>query len=377
MEVSEAAAMRTDRAGRMFETVPGPNNDWSSGYQIGWDAWSRIVKAEAPAEEMSAEYAYDGMARRITRSVAGQPVVHSYYNDEWRPLEDRRDSETTAAASYLWGSRHRDDLVRRDRAVGGTTLNESRYILMDYFSPAAITDESGAVTERYQFSAFGLRTILNPDFTVRSSSECGMEFAFQGQFEDAETGWLNYGFRYYLPALGRWPSRDPINERGGINLYTLKSNQPVNALDYLGLVGSEYRMLMDREGHELRDPILPPPKPTHVPGTNIPYNMDLFDTARAVADFLTEQGFFTCRKWGMIYKEGYDGGHVQHCMFGCLLTVAEPAFGLLSGGTEITESSFQWGDLKADYMGFLYGLLADGLKDCEEMCKDGYCCLPK
>ncbi len=235
MEVSDAAAMRTDRAGRMLETVPGPNNDWNSEYQITWDAWSRIVKAEAPAEEMSAEYAYDGMARRITRSVAGQPMVHSYYNDEWRPLEDRHDSETTAAASYLWGSRHRDDLVRSDRAVSGTTLNESRYILMDYFSPAAITDEDGAVTERYQFSAFGLRTILNPDFTVRSDSECGMEFSFQGQFEDMQTGWRNYGYRYYFPALGRWACKDPIMEEGGFNLYANVGNSPTNLVDHLGL----------------------------------------------------------------------------------------------------------------------------------------------
>ncbi len=201
---------------------------------------------------------YDGLARRITRYTNAEDVtMHSYYNDEWRPVEERKDNETTAAASYLWGSRHRDDLVRRDRAVGGTTLNETRYILMDYFSPAAITDEEGDVTERYQFSAFGLRTILNPDFTVRSDSECGMELSFQGQFEDVETGWLNYGYRYYLPALGRWACKDP--DRNSIfiqsssaftqmhiklqkyqvadskNVYVFINNDAQNHIDHLGL----------------------------------------------------------------------------------------------------------------------------------------------
>jgi RHS repeat-associated protein len=28
-----------------------------------------------------------------------------------------------------------------------------------------------------------------------------------------------YGYRYYDPVTGRWPSRDPIEERGGDNLY--------------------------------------------------------------------------------------------------------------------------------------------------------------
>jgi len=34
---------------------------------------------------------------------------------------------------------------------------------------------------------------------------------------------------------GRWPSRDPIQERGGYNLFTYVLNNPVNANDYLGL----------------------------------------------------------------------------------------------------------------------------------------------
>ncbi len=244
MEVTEAAAMRTDRAGRMLETVPGPDNNWNSSFQITWDAWSRIVgvaSVEGGTVIPVAVYGYDGIARRITRYIDEQDVtLHSYYNGEWRSVEERKDSETTAAMSYLWGSRHRDDLVRRDRAVGGTTLNETRYILMDYFSPAALTDETGAVTERYQFSAFGLRTILNPDYTVRNDSECGMEFSFQGQFVDVKTGWLNYGYRYYLPSLGRWPSRDPIREVGGSNLYAASNNNPAISADQFGLDPVKY-----------------------------------------------------------------------------------------------------------------------------------------
>jgi len=244
MEVSGAAVMRTDRAGRMLETVPGPGNDWNSSYQITWDAWSRIVgvaSVVAGTTAPVAAYAYDGLARRITRYTnAGDVTLHSYYNDEWRPVEERKDSATTAAASYLWGSRHRDDLVRRDRAVGGTTLNETRCILMDYFSPASITDEAGAVTERYQFSAFGLRTILNSDYTVRSVSECSMEFGFQGQFEDAETGWMNYGYRYYLAALGRWACKDPLGQNGGLNLYAASNNNVVGKVDFLGLVSVDF-----------------------------------------------------------------------------------------------------------------------------------------
>ena len=49
------------------------------------------------------------------------------------------------------------------------------------------------------------------------------------------SGVAYYGYRYYDPLTGRWPSRDPIEEQGGINLYGFVGNQGVKWVDYLGL----------------------------------------------------------------------------------------------------------------------------------------------
>ena len=43
-------------------------------------------------------------------------------------------------------------------------------------------------------------------------------------------------YRHYAPELGRWPSRDPIEERGGINLYAFARNDGINGWDALGLL---------------------------------------------------------------------------------------------------------------------------------------------
>jgi hypothetical protein len=40
----------------------------------------------------------------------------------------------------------------------------------------------------------------------------------------------------YIPLLGRWPSRDPIEEQGGINMYNFVQQSPVNGTDHLGLL---------------------------------------------------------------------------------------------------------------------------------------------
>ena len=45
----------------------------------------------------------------------------------------------------------------------------------------------------------------------------------------------DYQYRYYDQLTGRWPSRDPIEEVGGINLYAFVGNDGINKWDVLGL----------------------------------------------------------------------------------------------------------------------------------------------
>jgi uncharacterized protein RhaS with RHS repeats len=46
----------------------------------------------------------------------------------------------------------------------------------------------------------------------------------------------DYLYRYYDPLTGRWPSSDPIEEEGGMNLYGFVGNDGVGSWDFLGLV---------------------------------------------------------------------------------------------------------------------------------------------
>ena len=49
------------------------------------------------------------------------------------------------------------------------------------------------------------------------------------------TGLQVTGLRFYSPELGRWASRDPIQEPGGLNLYVLSGNGVMSASDAIGL----------------------------------------------------------------------------------------------------------------------------------------------
>ena len=52
-------------------------------------------------------------------------------------------------------------------------------------------------------------------------------FRFSSEFYDSELDLVYYNFRHYSPALGRFLSRDPIEERGGLNLYAAYYNSPI------------------------------------------------------------------------------------------------------------------------------------------------------
>jgi len=70
---------------------------------------------------------------------------------------------------------------------------------------------------------------------------------------------LYYGYRYYDPTTGRWPSRDPIGERGGINLYGMVGNNPINQIDILGLrcLSDEEKKLIEEMEKLLKDGKVP------------------------------------------------------------------------------------------------------------------------
>jgi RHS repeat-associated protein len=61
-------------------------------------------------------------------------------------------------------------------------------------------------------------------------------YQFSSKEKDLNSGLVYYLYRFYDPNLQRWPNRDPIEEKGGINLYGFVKNDPILAVDAFGLM---------------------------------------------------------------------------------------------------------------------------------------------
>ena len=90
-------------------------------------------------------------------------------------------------------------------------------------------------------------------------------FRFSTKYQDDETDLLYYGYRYYDPSKGRWVSRDPTEEQGGIVLYAYVANDPLSAVDTRGentfttilsiipFIGTLYNWVTNPKGSSVSD----------------------------------------------------------------------------------------------------------------------------
>jgi RHS repeat-associated protein len=104
-------------------------------------------------------------------------------------------------------------------------------------------DANATVVAHYEYDPFG-------NTTVASEAKANdFPYRFSTKPRDTISGLCYYGYRWYDPLTGRWPSRDPIQEMGGLNLYGFVSNGGINSVDVLGAIkkGDNWEVKLGKE----------------------------------------------------------------------------------------------------------------------------------
>ena len=105
-------------------------------------------------------------------------------------------------------------------SVGAGTDERFYYHRNQQYSITALCDNTGAVTERYAYTAYGEPTILDgAGTTVRTASFIGNPYLYTARAYDAESGLYYFRKRMYEGRKGRFLSHDPIMYPDGANTY--------------------------------------------------------------------------------------------------------------------------------------------------------------
>ena len=135
----------------------------------------------------SALYTYDALGRRIeARSFAdGQldAVRRYWYNDQWQVLTQGYWSQAYAglalSRNYIYGN-FIDEVLGFEWVLNGTPSIWYIYLHDHLYSPAAMLTEWGIV-ERYEYDAYGRRSVMTPGFDHRSNSHYLSDLGLTGR----------------------------------------------------------------------------------------------------------------------------------------------------------------------------------------------------
>jgi RHS repeat-associated protein len=266
VEEDKGAGGLTHANGQMFVRPRGEvmaydvdGNLISDGHwSYTWDGENRLIEMKSLwdtntwSKRERLVFRYDSQSRRTqkeyytrTSSTATWDFQrrNHYIYDGWNLIAEYSETPNTQPGTlnllhtYHWGLDLSGSLQNAG-GVGGLLL------MVDRSTPASqtcfycydgngnvvgllnVTDPANpAIGAEYEYGAFG--EPLRETGAIAASNP----FRFSTKYHDTETGLAYYGYRYYQPLTGRWISRDPIQERGGANLYAQSLNDGVNRFD--------------------------------------------------------------------------------------------------------------------------------------------------
>jgi RHS repeat-associated protein len=213
-----ARALSYDLNGNLTSVVTA-----SSTNTYEWDAANRLTAVESRtgvSPVTRSEFAYDALGRRtqIVEKQNGSVVSTKKFLWCGTGLSEERDSTGGTVTKRFFGE---------GEQISGTNY----FFTTDHLgSIREMTDGLGSIRARYEYDPFGRRTKVSGDLDA--------DFAFTGHYFHSASGLYLTLYRAYDSDTGRWISRDPLEEGGGINLYAYVANNPLNAVDPLGLYSS-------------------------------------------------------------------------------------------------------------------------------------------
>ncbi len=188
----------------------------SEGLTLVWDGENRLLSSTKG--NVTTTYQYDCLSRRTSKETNGATTRFLY--DGWNMVIEY--AGDVVDTRYTWGM----DLSGSMQGAGGVggllavTDASSNHSYPTYDGNGNVSEyltADSSIVAHYEYDAFGNE--IESKTTGASANDYAHKFSTK--YQDKETDCYYYGYRYYNPVTGTWPSRDPIEEFGHKQLKSL------------------------------------------------------------------------------------------------------------------------------------------------------------
>jgi RHS repeat-associated protein len=183
-----------------------------------WDGANRLTVINYTSTTNRSEFSYDGLSRLVKIVEKSGTKIKSTRKIVWCGMEKCEFRDASDAVTLF---------VYNQGQVSGSTPYFYTRDHLGSIREMRSTGKKGAVVARFDYDPYGRSTAV--------ISSTLPDFNFTGLYRHAASNLDFAVYRAYDPDLGRWLNRDPIGERGGINLFAYVFNDPTLRTDLSGL----------------------------------------------------------------------------------------------------------------------------------------------
>lgn len=206
----------------------------TTALNLTWDFGNKLMSADIDANgSADVSFQYDALGRRVART--GSSGSYVFVQVDQQTIADYGVGTVASNPTYRYVHANYIDepVVRKTVGASGTILYYHRN---QQYSIYALTDSSGAVSERYAYTAYGQPTFLNASAVGQASSAANNRYSYTAREWDQTVGLHHFRARWMSGLSGRFLSRDPMKyDAGDPNLFRFVAGRPVVYTDPTGM----------------------------------------------------------------------------------------------------------------------------------------------
>ncbi len=193
----------------------------------GYNAKHKLTTVETTTDSLSYQYSIEGIRNQKTENSLTTTFVVDHNRDYAQVLLEQTDQHIK---HFIYGL----DLVSQSTEGEDATGNNFRFYLYDGLgSTRALTDATGTITDRYDYSAYGE--------LIHHSGTTDNHYLYAGEQLDQTLGQYYLRARYYDHAQGRFTQMDSyqgrMHEPVTLHKYLYANADPIRFVDPSGYFG--------------------------------------------------------------------------------------------------------------------------------------------